>query len=229
MKMWGFFMSERKPTGLITQHDRAFLCPKYRKEPMLKIRNRSQLNTITDPDIRKLVTFRLSQLGSTLPTPMIIIEPGDSLSDIEEEIGFSIVTNLFDDISYPDPDFVPSCEALEDHGGFYEMLFILGDGDDAVEIFTPKHGVDTALLSMCADFSNLPEPYSEEIPMITTKNHNIRPIDPLIYEVYETLTVDLKEEFHERAAIIEFESNIPREHAERLAMDAVVSKMNAEK
>ena len=65
--------------------------------------------------------------------------------------------------------------------------------------------------------------------MTTTKNHEFRPIDPLVAEVYETLTDNLKEEFHERAAIIEFESNIPRDHAERLAMDAVVSKMNAEK
>ena len=196
---------------------------------MLKIRNRSQLNTITDPDIRKLVTFRLSQLGSTLPTPMIIMQTGDSLSDIEKEICFPILTNLFDDISYPDPDFVPSCEVLEDHGGCYEMLFIFGDGEEAVEIFIPKTGVDTALLSMCADFSNQPETYSEEIPMITTKNHNIQPIDPLISEIYDTLTVDLKEEFHERAAIIEFDSNIPRDNAERLAMDAVPAKMNAEK
>ena len=65
--------------------------------------------------------------------------------------------------------------------------------------------------------------------MITTKNHNIRPIDPLITEAYETLTVDLKEEFHERAAIIEFDSNIPRDHAERQAMNAVLAKMNAGK
>ena len=65
--------------------------------------------------------------------------------------------------------------------------------------------------------------------MTTSKNHNIQPIDPLIYEIYDTLTVDLKEEFHERAVIIEFESNLPRYHAERLAMDAVLEKINAEK
>jgi len=65
--------------------------------------------------------------------------------------------------------------------------------------------------------------------MNTTQNNNIQPIDPLIHEIYETLTVDLKEEFHERAAIIEFDSNLPREHAERLAMEAVLTKMNAEK
>ena len=65
--------------------------------------------------------------------------------------------------------------------------------------------------------------------MNTTQNHNIHPIDPLVSEVYETLTVDLKEEFHERAAIIEFDSNLPREHAERMAMESVFAKMNAEK
>ena len=65
--------------------------------------------------------------------------------------------------------------------------------------------------------------------MITTKNHNIPPIDPLVSEVYETLSDNLKEEFHERAAIIEFNSNKPRDHAERLAMDSVQGKLNAEK
>ena len=65
--------------------------------------------------------------------------------------------------------------------------------------------------------------------MTTTKNHNIQPIDPLTSEVYATLTDNLKEEFHERAAIIEFDSNLPRDHAEILAMDIVLAKMNAEK
>ena len=120
---------------------------------MLIIHNRSQLPLIINPDIHKLITLRLAQLGSTLPSPMIIIEAGDSLSDIEKEIGFPILTNLFDDISYPDPDFVPSCEVLEDHGDFYEILFILGDGEEAIEIFIPKTGVDPELLSMCADFA----------------------------------------------------------------------------
>ena len=68
-----------------------------------------------------------------------------------------------------------------------------------------------------------------EIIMTTTKNHNIQSIDPLTSEVYATLTDNLKEDFHERAAIIEFDSNLPRDHAERLAMDAVLAKMNAQK
>ena len=120
---------------------------------MLIIQNRSQLHHIIHPDIHKLVTLRLAQLGSTLTARMIIMQTGDSLSSIEEEIGFSILTNLFDDICYPDPDFVPSCEALEDHGGCYEMLFILSDGEDALEIFIPKIGVENDLLAMCSQFA----------------------------------------------------------------------------
>ena len=130
---------------------------------MLIIQNRSQLTLIINPDIHKLITLRLAQLDTILSTPMIIIEAGDSLSDIEKELGFPILTNLFDDISYPGPDFVPSCEVLEDHGGCYEMLFIFCDGDDAIVIFIPKNGVDASLLSMCADFSTRPEAYSKEI------------------------------------------------------------------
>jgi hypothetical protein len=120
---------------------------------MLKIHNRSQLNIIIDLEILKLITLRLTQLDPNLPTPMIIMEQGDTISDIEKEIGFSILTNLFDDSRYPDPDFVPCFEALEDHGGFYEMVFIFGDGDDAIEIFIPKTGVDPLLLSMCSQFA----------------------------------------------------------------------------
>ena len=120
---------------------------------MLIIQNRSQLHHIIDPDIHKLAALRLARLKSNIPTPMIIMQTGDSLSDIEKEIGFPILTNLFDETTYPDPDFVPSCEVLEDHGGCYEMLFIFGDGEEAVEIFIPKTVVDPALLSMCADYA----------------------------------------------------------------------------
>ena len=120
---------------------------------MLILKSPSSFNSITDPDILKLVKLRHDQMGDEMFDSMIIVEAGDSLSDIEEEIGFSILTNLFDDVRYPDPDFVPCFEAMEDHGNFYEMLFILGDGDEAVEIFIPKTGVDPLLLAMCSQFA----------------------------------------------------------------------------
>ena len=122
---------------------------------MLILKSPSSFDSITDPDILKLVKLRHDQMGEEMFGTVIIIEAGDTISDIEKEIGFCILTNLFDDVRYPDPDFVPSCEALEDHGNFYEMVLILSDGDDAVEIFIPKHGVDDELLAMCAQYAVL--------------------------------------------------------------------------
>ena len=120
---------------------------------MLKIQNLSQLDLITDPEILKLVKLRHDQLGDEMFGSVIIIEAGDSISDIEEEIGFFVMTNHFDGVRYPDPDFVPCFEVLEDHGGCYEMLFILSDGDVAIEIFIPKTGVDNELLAMCVQYA----------------------------------------------------------------------------
>ena len=121
---------------------------------MLILKDQFLINSITDPDIHKLVKLRHVQLGDKLFGSVIIVEAGDGVSDIEKEIGFSILTNLFDDVRYPDPDFVPCFEAMEDHGTFYEILFIFGDGDDGtVEIFIPKVGVDPLLLSMCSQFA----------------------------------------------------------------------------
>ena len=120
---------------------------------MLILKSPSSIDSITDLDILKPVKMRHDQLGDEMFDSVIIIEAGDSLSDIEQEIGFSILTNLFDDVRYPDPDFVPCFEVLEDHGTFYEMLFILSDADDAIEIFIPKHGVDNELLAMCSQYA----------------------------------------------------------------------------
>ena len=120
---------------------------------MLILKSSSSIDSITDPDILRLAKLRHSQLGDELFGSVIIVEAGDTVEDIENEIGFCILANLFDDVRYPDPDFVPCFEALEDHGGCYEMEFIFGDGDDAIEIFIPKHGVDNQLLAMCAQFA----------------------------------------------------------------------------
>ena len=121
---------------------------------MLILKSPSSFDSITDPDILSLVKLRHDQLGDEMFGSVIIVEAEDTISDIEKEIGFSILTNLFDDVRYPDTDFVPCFEVLEDHGTFYEILFIFGDGDDGtVEIFIPKVGVDPLLLAMCSQFA----------------------------------------------------------------------------
>ena len=120
---------------------------------MLILKSPSSIDSITDHDILILVKLRHDQLGDEMFDSVFIIEAGDTVEDIEQEIGFSILTNLFDDVRFPDPDFVPCFEVLEDHGGCYEMLFILSDGDVAIEIFIPKTGVDNELLAMCVQYA----------------------------------------------------------------------------
>ena len=45
-----------------------------------------------------------------------------------------------------------------------------------------------------------------------------RPIDPLVAEIVDQLDEDLREEFEERAGIVEFDGNLGRAHAECLAL-----------
>lgn len=120
---------------------------------MLILKDPPQLPSTIDPDLLKLITLRLTQLAPTFPHQMIIVEPGDTVEDLETITGFPILTNLFDDVRYPDPDFEPCCEVLEDHGCCYEIVFIFSDGDDSVSLFIPKTDVDEELLSMCAQFA----------------------------------------------------------------------------
>ncbi len=119
---------------------------------MLIIHNLSSLDDINNPDILDLVTLRVKQLGDIIPGQMLIVEPGDTLEVLERESGCPILTNLFDEVRFPDPDFEPCCEVLEDHGACYEMVFMLSD-NDWIAIFIPKAGVDVELSAMCAQFS----------------------------------------------------------------------------
>ena len=79
---------------------------------MLILKSPSSFNSITDPDILKLIKLRHDQLGDEMFVAVIIVEAGDGIPGIEKEIGFFVMTNLFDDVRYPDTDFVPFFEAL---------------------------------------------------------------------------------------------------------------------
>ena len=120
---------------------------------MLILKDPPQLTSTIDNGILKLLTLRLTQLTPNHPHQLIIVEPQDTLEDLETITGYPILTNLFDDVRYPDPDFMPCCEVLEDHGCCYEMVFIFSDGDDSVSLFIPKTGVEKELLSMCAQYA----------------------------------------------------------------------------
>ena len=111
----------------------------------------SEPSQITDPDIRQLVEQRWTELDAPVGA-MFIVEVGDSVDELEALTGCPIVNNLFDDARFGSEDFVASFEALEDHGSFYEMVFILGD-DGGIELLIPKAmGIDAELLALCGEY-----------------------------------------------------------------------------
>ncbi len=127
---------------------------------MLRIRGPAEVGRIDDPVLRRLVEERYAQVCGGEPYDpdqhgeMIVAEPGDTLASLERESGVPIATNPFDDSRFPDPEFVPVCEYLEDHSHCYEMMFLFSDDGAGVNFFVPRSaGIDADLLTFCAKFA----------------------------------------------------------------------------
>ncbi len=60
--------------------------------------------------------------------------------------------------------------------------------------------------------------------MTEPTDQEAQPSDPLVAEIFNTLDDNLKAAFLERASIIEFDSNLPRAHAECLALLCVLTR-----
>ncbi len=88
----------------------------------------------------------------TVDAQFILVEPNDTIDDLESVSGCPIITSWFSDAIYPHEDFAPSFEFIEEHHDFYEMVFVLTDDNTTVFII-PKEKVDPLLLTMCQEFS----------------------------------------------------------------------------
>ena len=86
---------------------------------------------------------------------MVVVEPGDTVEQLEQEIGLPILHGLFDDVPFGDPDFTPCFDILEEHAyeqriRIYEMVFISNDDGFATTVFVPAvEGIPGDLLAMC--------------------------------------------------------------------------------
>ncbi len=83
-----------------------------------------------------------------------LVEPGDSITEIEAATGCQLMHDLFNDSRYGNEAFMPSFEWLVEHPGFYEVVFIFSDDGFGVDLLIPKaSGIDAELLSMCAKYA----------------------------------------------------------------------------
>ena len=90
---------------------------------------------------------------------LILIEPSDTLSDLDGEFNGVFLINHYSGRRYGDPGFKPAFEVLEEYPCFYAMLFCEGDGGFGIEVIVPKLShIDPRLLSLCAQFATLAQP-----------------------------------------------------------------------
>ena len=131
---------------------------------MIVLRDPQATSQITDPYIRDLVALRFAQVlaGEAYDYDrhgyMVVVEPGDTVEQLEQEIGLPILHGVFDDIPFGDDDFTPCFDILEEHCNeqhrIYEMVFISNDDGFATTVFVPAiEGIPGDLLAMCRSFA----------------------------------------------------------------------------
>jgi hypothetical protein len=113
-----------------------------------------------DPLLQRLLRQRVEQLTDEGYDPFglvtfAVVEPGDRLDALEAALSLPIVINLVDGSRYgSDTDYTPSAEWIADHGGLFELVYVLSDDGAGVAIFVPdRDGIDPVLLSLCRTFA----------------------------------------------------------------------------
>ena len=127
---------------------------------MIVLRDPQQLAQVVQPEIKAFLRRRFHDICDPEPYDpdehgfFILVEPGDTSDRIESATGYSLLKSLFNNTVYGDPDFSPDFEYLEDHGEFFEAVFIFTDGGFAVVMIVPKEeGIDAGILALCNEFA----------------------------------------------------------------------------
>jgi hypothetical protein len=114
---------------------------------------------IADPELRHLIEKTIRDLSPDGPYDpdelgyFLIVQLGDSLDAINEQIGFDIMVNRWTGIRFGDACFAPSFELVDEFPGWFEMVFILSDDGFGIEVFIPKSIDIPNLLAMCQRYA----------------------------------------------------------------------------
>jgi len=123
------------------------------------IRDPADTALIADPELCALVQKTIAALSEDYPYDpdvlgyFLIVQPGDSLAMLNAQIGFDILANKWTGIRFDQPGYNQSFEILDEHAGYYEMVFLIDDSGFGVEVFIPKTIDIPDLLTMCQTFA----------------------------------------------------------------------------
>lgn len=131
------------------------------------IRESEAAANIADPELRHLIQKTIRDLSPDGPYDpavlgyFLIVEPGDTLATINAKIGFDILANRWTGKRFDQPGYTQSFEILDEHAGYYEMVFVISDSGWGAEVFVPKPAgtaVNADLLAMCARYATPASP-----------------------------------------------------------------------
>lgn len=128
---------------------------------MVIVTDRTQITGIADIQLRQLIELRIQGIeeccdwDSNELGPFIIVEPGDTSTDLDAAMGFSILDGALDESRFGDDRFTPSFEFAECHYGYlYELVYIVSDSGYGYDIFIQNRpGIDPLLLTFCQTYA----------------------------------------------------------------------------
>lgn len=130
---------------------------------MLVLHNLADAKGVTNTLIRQLAELRLRQLQKMdEPEPtgwLIVVEAGDTVEQLEQEISLPILRSLFDDCQFYHPDFSPCFEFMEEYkdeqnNTVYEAFYLASDSGVGTTLFIPEcKGIEEDLLAMCRSWA----------------------------------------------------------------------------
>lgn len=125
---------------------------------MQVIRDSASTAQIANPEIRRLVEQRIDDLGKepfdlAVLGYFLVIEAGDSMDTINDQLGFPILANRCTGLHFGQPGYEPSFEFVEQIHDCFDMVFIIDDSGYGIEVFIPSDGVDPDLLAMCQRYA----------------------------------------------------------------------------
>lgn len=130
---------------------------------MIVLREPGDVAGVAHPLVQRLAALRFSQIGRPGDNDryghMIVVEPGDSIEQLERELGLPILRSLIDDTVFGQSNFSPCFETPEEHSDehgniVFELLFITHeDGAGSTLLIPQVEGISGDLLAVCQAYS----------------------------------------------------------------------------
>jgi hypothetical protein len=110
-----------------------------------------------DRGLKRLLADRIADwaaAGLLGLTHLLILEPGDTEQAILNEVAFSPLVSTVDGQRWGSPGFEPDHDWLEDHDGWFELVFTVGNDGFAFVLLIPDAAdTDPDLLAFCRAYS----------------------------------------------------------------------------